>query len=77
MCLRLGASSTRHVPSGKAGDRPRFGQVQGGKHLTLLGAVPSKLELSGFLPLGPIFFSVWSFKKRSEGWISIPSSLWQ
>lgn len=29
MCFKLGSSSPRHVPSGKAGDRPRFGQVQG------------------------------------------------
>lgn len=29
MCFKLGASSTKHVPSGKAGDRPRFGWVQG------------------------------------------------
>lgn len=38
----------------------------------ILGAVPSKLELSGFWPLGPIFFSVWAFKKDQNIELEFP-----
>lgn len=47
MCFKLGASSTKHVPSGKSRRPPKV-WISSGKHLNFLGAVPSKLELSGF-----------------------------
>lgn len=52
--------------------RPPKVWMSSGKHLNFLGAVPSKLELSGFRPLGPIFSSVWAFLKDQNTGLAFP-----
>lgn len=73
MCFKCGASSTKHVPSGKAETAQRLDKFREASEL--FGSCPIKTGVVWVLTTGANILFCLGFLKRSEHWLSIPSSL--